>query len=337
MASNSYSSSTGLHLDHLTEMMRRHLGAGIVDCFGDPEVSEIYVNADGRVRLDTRSRGRFATEEVLDPHRIESFLNAVASLLETRLDAVHPTLSAELPVATFRGARLQGFIPPVSQAPAFLIRLPPSRIFTLDELVAQGSLTPEEQGTLRDGIRSRLNILVAGGTNTGKTTFVNALLAELSELCPADRIVLLEDTVELRIAATDHLRLRTTAERSLAVLVKEALRASPMRIVVGEVRDHAAADLLEAWSTGHPGGMATLHASDPLGALRRLERLAQRNALTQAPLVAEAVDLIVFLELAGQVRRVRNLARVAGLGADGEYRLELHSSSSCPGGLSHDS
>jgi P-type conjugative transfer ATPase TrbB len=329
-------SPLALHLGFLTEMMRRHLGPGIVESLTNPDITEIYVNPDGRVRFDTHSRGRVASDETLEPHRIESFLNAVSSLLEVRLDASHPTLSAELPAETFRGARLQGFVPPVVQAPAFVIRIPSARAYSLDELVALGCLSDAQRRVLSDGIRERLNILVAGGTNTGKTTFVNALLAELAALCPTDRIVLLEDTVELKVGVEDHLRLRTTAECSLASLVKEALRASPMRIVVGEVRDVAAADLLEAWSTGHPGGMATVHASDPLGALNRLERLAQRTAHPQRVLVAEAVHLIVFLEIAAGARRVRSLARIRGLDERGEYRVEILSPSSSNGETSHD-
>ena len=152
---------------------------------------------------------------------------------------------------------------------------------------------------------------------------LGALLLEIADQYPHERVVVLEDTVELNCPVRDHLALRTTADLSLAALVKATLRTSPNRIVIGEVRDHAALDFLDAAVTGHPGGLCTVHASTAAGALARLDRLAQRaNVPPQRELVADAVDLVVVLQGDHRTRRVSELVRVAGLTPDKQFILE---------------
>jgi type IV secretion system protein VirB11 len=231
----------------------------------------------------------------------------------------------------FRGSRLQGFVPPVTLAPAFTIRKPPAVIYLLDDYVTAGVFSVPQRVEFRRAVLEHRNILIAGGTNTGKTTLANALLKEVTDLCPTERIVILEDTVELQCVAADHLALRTTPSVTLAQLVKSALRTSPSRIVVGEVRGSEALDLLDAWATGHPGGVATVHASSAEGALLRLDRLAQRaNVPPQRHLVAEAIHLIAVLEGSHARRRVTDLVRVDGLGRDGGYILHRASTADVP-------
>ena len=307
------------------EAMRRHLGAGVVAALGDDDVTEIYVNAgDGAVWLDRRSMGRVRSAIELAEGQIRSFLNAVASAQRVELTRRHPQIQAELPDdGLFRQARLQGLVPPLAAAPVFVLRKPATRVFGLDEYVRQGILAPAHRAALRQAVEARQNVLVAGGTRSGKTTLVNAVLREIAERCPRDRVVVLEDTRELQCAASDRLGLRTTEEVDLAGLVRLTLRASPDRIVIGEVRDQAAMQLLDAWSTGHPGGVATVHATDAVGALERLDRLAQRNGVpSQAHLVAEAVDLVAVIVGGSRPRRVRELVRVLGLDRSGGYELE---------------
>jgi len=305
-------------------MMARHLGGAAMRAFADPDVTEIYVNPDGRLRLDTRSRGPVASEDLLEAERVLRFLNTVASSLGLTLDEARPEIQAELPRADFGGARLQGFVPPLASAPCFVVRKPPTVLYSLDSYVEAGLLRPEHRTILRRGVEERWNLLVAGGTGSGKTTFANALLLEIASRFPSDRIVVLEDTVELQCPAADTLALRTTSGLSLADLVKSSLRTKPDRIVIGEVRDAAALDLLDAWATGHPGGVATLHATDPLGALHRLDRLAQRaNVPSQKTLIAEAIDLVALIHGNHAERRVRELLRVRGLDAQGDYDLEI--------------
>jgi type IV secretion system protein TrbB len=306
-----------------SEMMARYLGPVILRAFGDDDVTEIYVNPqDGLVRFDTRTRGRIESGVCVGATRVEMFLNAVATSLGLRLGADHPGLEAELPAVGFRGSRLQGFVPPVTPAPAFAIRKPPAVVYSLDDYVAAGVISRRQRAEFRRGVSDHQNILIAGGTNTGKTTLANALLKEVTDLFPAERIVILEDTVELQCLAPDHLALRTTPNVPLAQLVKSALRTSPNRIVVGEVRGSEALDLLDAWATGHPGGVATVHASSAEGALLRLDRLAQRaNVPPQRHLVAEAIHLIAVLEGSHAGRRVTDLVRVDGLDRDGHFVL----------------
>ena len=225
------------------------------------------------------------------------------------------------PDEPFRGARLQGVVPPNAAAPCFNIRKPPAVVFTLDQYVEAGVLAAAHRQALAAAVRAHRNVLIAGGTASGKTTLVNAVLHEVAGACPRERIVVLEDTVELQCTAADCLALRTSENVRLRDLVKVALRTSPDRIVVGEVRDEAALDLLDAWQTGHPGGVATLHANDPLSALNRLDRLAQRaNAGPQADLVADAIHLVVMIAGGSAGRRVTQIAEVAGRDA-GRYLL----------------
>jgi Flp pilus assembly CpaF family ATPase len=282
-----------------SEMMARYLGPAIVRAFGDDDVTEIYVNPqDGMVRLDTRSRGRVESGVSVAPHRVEMFLNAVATGVGLTLSADVPRLEAELPVADFQASRLQGFVPPITSAPAFTIRKPARVVYSLDDFATSGVIT--------------------GGQR--------AQLLEVTTLFPSERIVVLEDTVELRCAAADHLALRTRPGVSLADLVRSALRTSPSRLVVGEVRGNEALDLLDAWATGHPGGVATVHASSVEGALLRLDRLAQRaNVPPQRELVAEAIHWVAVLEGGNAGRRLTDLARVRGLGPGGGFIVERES------------
>jgi P-type conjugative transfer ATPase TrbB len=306
---------------HYRESLARALGPAVVAALGDPDVDEIYLNPGGRLWVDTRSRGRVDTGVRLGADQVLRFLHQVASHVPTVVNAGRPALQAELPLEGFRGARLQAFVPPLVRAPAFNLRKPPAVVYTLDQYVEAGVLAPAHRRALGEAVRRRRNVLVAGGTASGKTTLVNALLAEIAAACPGDRVVVLEDTVELQCAAPDHLALRTADGVRLRDLVKAALRTSPDRMVVGEVRDEAALDLLDAWQTGHPGGCATVHADDPPAALHRLDRLAQRAGVGPQPqLVADAVHLLAMIAGGSRGRRVTSLVEVAGWAA-GAYRL----------------
>ena len=311
--------------DRYAEIIARYLGPTLTELFQDDDVTEIYINPqECVVRVDTRSRGKITTAERISTHRVEMLLNAVAASIGENLTPENPRLQAELPKSVFRGSRLQGFVSPVSVGPSFTIRKPPTVIYSLDDYVARAVITAAQREQLRIAIAEHRSIVVAGGTNTGKTTLANALLREITLQFPHERLVLLEDTVELQCSASDHLALRTNGRVTLADLVKNTLRTSPDRIIVGEVRGAEALDLLDAWATGHPGGIATVHASSAEGALFRLDRLAQRaNVPPQPALIAEAVGLVVVIEGGNARRRVSEIARVDGRYPDGRYRL-LH-------------
>jgi P-type conjugative transfer ATPase TrbB len=303
------------------EPLLRHLGPVMAGALTDDDVTEVYVNPqDHQVRVESRRGGRTAFPCTIESEQVEMFLNAAATRAGVLLRPESPFLETTLPDEFFRRARLQGFVPPVVREPAFTIRKPPAIVYGLDDYVERLAMWPAHRQRLAQAVRSHESILVCGATNSGKTTFANAVLHEMTVSCPTERIVILEDTAELQCVASDHLALRTPVGGTLAQLVKATLRASPDRIVVGEVRDAAALDLLDAWATGHPGGVATLHATTPAGALARLDRLAQRaNVPSQATLIAEAIDWIVMM---GPGRLVKSLTRVVGLDEDGEFMLD---------------
>ncbi|SFU90284.1 P-type conjugative transfer ATPase TrbB [Bradyrhizobium arachidis] len=299
-------------------MLRSALGSAIAGYLDDEAVIEVMLNPDGRLWIDRLSNGLIDTGETLSAEDGERIVRLVAHHVGAEVHAGAPRVSAELPGT---GERFEGLLPPVVAAPAFAIRKPAVAVFTLDDYVARGILTSEQARTLKDAVAARKNILVAGGTSTGKTTLTNALLAEVAKT--ADRVVLIEDTRELQCKAPNLVALRTKdGVATLSDLVRSSLRLRPDRIPVGEVRGAEALDLLKAWGTGHPGGIGTIHAGTALGALRRLEQLIQEAVITvPRALIAETINLVAVLAGRGVDRRLVELALVTGLGAAGDYSL----------------
>lgn len=302
-------------------MLRTAMGAEIASALADPSVIEVMVNPDGSLRLDRLGRGCHDTGNRLPPADVERIIRLVASHIRLEVHADSPIVSAELPET---GERFEGLLPPVALAPCFSIRKPASRVYTLADYVADRMLHPALAEYLATAVAERRNIVVAGGTSSGKTTLANALLAEMSRL--DERVILIEDTRELQCAAPDCVALRTKpGVASLATLVRSTLRLRPDRIIVGEVRGGEALDMLKAWNTGHPGGIATVHANSARAALYRIEQLVQ-EAVATVPrrLIAEAIDLVVFIQGRGSARRIETVAVVNGLDAQGDYILTDH-------------
>ncbi|CAH1686574.1 putative conjugal transfer protein TrbB [Hyphomicrobiales bacterium] len=307
-----------------SRMLRTALGAAIARFLDDPAVVEVMLNPDGRIWVDRLSEGLADTGEILPAADGERIVRLVAHHVGAEVHAGAPRVSAELPET---GERFEGLLPPVVAAPAFAIRKPAVAVFTLDDYVAAGIMTAEQSATLREAVATRANILVAGGTSTGKTTLTNALLSEVSN--SSDRVVIIEDTRELQCAAPNLVAMRTKdGVATLSDLVRSSLRLRPDRIPVGEVRGAEALDLLKAWGTGHPGGIGTIHAGSGIGALRRLEQLIQEAVITvPRALIAETIDLVAVLAGRGSARRLVELARVEGLGPDGDYHITPATSS----------
>lgn len=301
-------------------MLRTALGTAIAAWLDEPEIVEIMLNPDGRLWVDRLGTGLADTGEIISAADGERIIRLVAHHVGSEVHGRSPRVSAELPET---GERFEGLLPPVVTAPAFAIRKPAVAVFTLDDYVAAGIISPRQCASLRAGVVGRENILVAGGTGTGKTTLTNALLAEISGT--SDRIVLIEDTRELQCTAPNLVAMRTKeGVATLSDLVRSSLRLRPDRIPIGEVRGAEALDLLKAWGTGHPGGFGTIHAGTALGALRRLEQLIQEAVTTvPRPLIAETICLIAVLVRDGTGRRLAELARVEGLEPSGEYRLHF--------------
>jgi type IV secretion system protein TrbB len=299
-------------------MLRTAMGPAITSWLEDPAIVEVMLNPDGRLWIDRLAGGLSDTGKRLSAQDGERIVRVVAHHVGVAVHPGSPRLSAELPET---GERFEGLIPPIVEAPAFAIRKPAVAVFTLLHYTEAGIMTAEQADILRDAVSQRRNILVAGGTSTGKTTLVNALLAEVA--WTADRVVLIEDTRELQCNAPNLVALRTKdGVASLSDLVRSSLRLRPDRIPVGEVRGAEALQLIKAWGTGHPGGIGTIHAGSAIGALHRLEQLIQEVVVTvPRALIAETINVIAVLAGRGTERRLVELAVVKGLKPGGDYAL----------------
>jgi type IV secretion system protein VirB11 len=276
------------------------------------------LNPDGRLWIDRLSGGLEDSGCTMTAAEGELLMRTIAHHVGAEVTQKSPRLSAELPET---GERFEGLMPPVVTAPTFAIRKPAVAVFTLDDYVAASIMTAEQAEFLRNAVIEHSNILVAGGTSTGKTTLTNALLAEVAK--STDRVVIIEDTRELQCKAQNLVALRTKkGVASISDLVRSSLRLRPDRIPIGEVRGAEALDLVKAWGTGHPGGIGTIHAGSAIGALRRIEQLIQEVVVTvPRALIAETINVIAVLAGRGARRRLVELAAVKGLKEGGDYIL----------------
>jgi len=287
--------------------LARALGPALAEALADEAVVEVLINADGRLRIDRVGHGIEASNIWLSASERETAIRLLAAEAHVTVTEDQPYLSATLPGS---GARVQAMIPPIVSAPTLAIRKRPSIIFTLDDYVRDGIATNAQAHAMRTALASRQNIVVAGGTGSGKTTLLNALLAE--DAFAQARVLILEDTAELQCAGADVVQLltkRSAPSVTMRDLAQMTLRLRPDRIVVGEVRDAAALEVLKAWNTGHPGGLLTIHANSAADALLRLEDLCIEAGLT-APqrLIQSAVDAIVFMARTPAGRRIEDVA-----------------------------
>jgi type IV secretion system protein VirB11 len=299
-------------------MLRTALGPHIAAWLDDPRIVEIMLNPDGRLWTDSYAGGLKDSGITMSAQTGERIIRLLAHHASEEIHFDAPRLSTELPVT---GERFEGLLPPLVAAPSFAIRKPASQIFSLEDYVHAGIMCARAASVLAAGVAERANILVAGGTSSGKTTLVNALLAEIAKT--QHRVVLIEDTRELQCDAPNLVAMRTRARvASLADLVRSALRLRPDRIPIGEVRGAEALDLIKAWGTGHPGGVGTIHAGSALGTLSRLEQLIQEAVVTvPRALIAETIDIIAVLTRDHEGRRLTELVQVQGLDASGQYQL----------------
>jgi type IV secretion system protein VirB11 len=295
--------------------LTRALGPAIADALAAPDVVEALVNADGWVWLDRVGRGLERTEHRLSAHDCETAARLLAHEAGETIGTNRPALATILPDSA---ARIQAVLPPLVEAAVLSIRKRPSVIYTLADYVRDGVASAAQAALLVEAVKAKCNIVVAGGTGSGKTTLLNALLAE--EAFRGSRVLILEDTAELQCASPNCVQLLTKRSEpaiTMRDLVQMTLRLRPDRIVVGEVRDGAALEVLKAWNTGHPGGLLTLHANSATDALSRLEDLAM-EAVASPPkrLIAATVDLVVFIARTHQGRAITEIARVKGADAD---------------------
>lgn len=301
------------------EKLRRDLGPVLLDALADPETVEIMLNADGRLWQERLGQPMHCIG-TLSASRAEAVLKTVAGYHDKEITRAKPILEAEFPLD---GSRFAGQMPDVVPAPTFAIRKRAVAIFTLAQYLDAGILSAAHAAVLKQAIAAHRNILVIGGTGSGKTTLVNALIAEMVAADPAERLVLIEDTGEIRCAAENCIQYHTTHEVSMTRLLRTTLRMRPDRILVGEVRGPEALDLLMAWNTGHEGGAATLHANHARAGLDRLAMLISMHPEAPRPiepLIGEAVHLVVHIARTAEGRRVNEILEVSGY-ADGRYLI----------------
>ncbi|MCA1408809.1 P-type conjugative transfer ATPase TrbB [Ensifer sp. IC3342] len=302
----------------LVRKLQEALGDELCVALDDSNVVEIMLNPDGKLFIERLGHGVTSAGE-MSSAAAEMVIGTVAHALQSEANTHQPIISGELPIG---GHRFEGLLPPVVAKPAFTIRRRASRLIPLDDYVRSAVMTEAQAATIRRAIASRLNIIISGGTGSGKTTLANAVIHEIVNSAPEDRLVILEDTAEIQCAAENAVLLHTTDAIDMARLLKSTMRLRPDRIVVGEVRDGAALTLLKAWNTGHPGGVATIHSNTANSALRRLEQLtAEASQQPMQEVIGEAVDLIVSIERTPRSRRVRDIIQVERF-ANGQYEIE---------------
>ena len=295
----------------LLDGLRHSCGPVIMNALEDPDVIEIMLNPDGSLWIE-----KYGQEHepigMISVAQSRLILSQVASGLDLTVNEKNPIVEGEFPLD---GSRFEGTFPPiVGPGPSFSLRKKASRVFTLGEYMLSGSLTPEAVGIIEEAVRQRQNIVVVGGTSSGKTTFVNAVIDAISRLTPSHRLIILEDTAELQSKSPNTVFLRTSvlAEVDMRKLAKVSMRYAPKRILVGEVRDAAALEMLKLWNTGHPGGVSTFHADSAEEALERLEELVEEAGLgPKQKLIGRAVDLAVYMEKTpGNRRQISSIIKV---------------------------
>lgn len=298
------------------DKLRREMGPDIRKAMDNPKVVEVMLNPDGSVWTDKMGIGMERLGNMKEVEALQ-MLGTIAHMLGTVINYHHPKVEGELPGD---GSRVEGVIPPIVPHPVFNIRKRASSVYALEEYIREGRTTGEDIELLREAILSRKNILVVGGTGTGKTTFVNAIINEMKLLTPQHRLIILEDTPELQCTMDNFIPMRTNSDVSMQELLKITMRQRPDRIIIGEVRGKEALDMLKAWNTGHPGGVCTVHANDARAGLLRIEQLISEVSETpMRDLVAEAIDMVVFLIRDPQIGpKLSELISVEGV-IDGQY------------------
>ncbi|WP_151869222.1 P-type conjugative transfer ATPase TrbB [Acinetobacter soli] len=304
------------------EKLKREMGSQILDLLNQDDVVEIMLNPDGRLWCERIGANMECIGEMSAPNAI-SMMNTIAKLLDTVITSEHPILECELPID---GSRFEGVIPPVVLSPTFALRKKAKKIFTLDDYVRDEIMDENQKNLIIDAVNSRKNILVVGGTGTGKTTLTNAIIDSVANLHPEHRLVIIEDTNEIQCKSENAVVMRSNINISMLALLKVTMRMRPDRILVGEVRGGGETlALLKAWNTGHPGGIATVHANDSRAGLIRMEQLINEvSANPMQQLIAEAVNVVVCIVKTPTGRKIKEIITVDSF-KNGDYLFSTYS------------
>ena len=294
------------------------LGPEILALKNNSDVIEIMLNPDKTVWVDTLSSGMYKTDIIVEPEKSRTIINLVADSSNTIIGNRNPRISAEIPGD---GSRFEGTLPPIVENPSFTIRKKALLIFTLDDYVKSGIMTKAQKDVIVKGVLDRKNMLVIGGTSSGKTTLTNAIINEMT--VTKHRLLILEDTREIQSKAENSVFFRTCDDVSMQDLLKTSMRYRPDRIIIGELRSGEALDLLTAWNSGHPGGISTIHSDTPEGGIKQLEQYIQRVSVSkQQELIAMTVNyLIVIIKNEENKRQIKCIKEMIDF-RDGKYILK---------------
>lgn len=301
------------------EKLRRDMGVTLLSALNDPLTVEVMLNADGKLWQE-RLGEKMKSIGTMSAARADAIIKTIAGYHAKEITKLKPTIEGVLPLD---GSRFAGQLPPVVQSPTFAIRKKAVAVFTLDQYVENSNMTDEQCKNIKKAIVEHKNILISGGTGSGKTTLANAIISEMVVFDPKERIFVIEDTGEIQCTAENCVQYYTTLEVTMTMLLKTTLRMRPDRIIVGEVRGAEALDLLDAWNTGHEGGVATIHANSCEAALMRLKSLITRNNSAPneiEPLIGEAVHLIIQIARTSKGPRIQEIMQVSGY-EDGKYKI----------------
>ncbi len=293
------------------EMIKKTLGNIFLEKLEDPNVIEIMCNSDGSLWIDELGKGMSKVGHI-NTYNIKVAINIIASMLKITATKETPIIEGEFPLDN---SRFAAQLPPIVSSPTFALRKKASLVFTLENYVENGMMTEFQKEIIKEAIKEHKNIVIVGGTSSGKTTLTNACIDYMSKIAVEERIIIIEDTGEIQCKAANAVLFHTSVYTSITDLLKTTLRMRPDRIIIGEVRDHTALDLLDAWSTGHPGGISTIHANNSLQALDRIEGLVSRH--NNAPddkkaVIGNAVDFIINIRKTGTKRKVEEILQLEG-------------------------
>lgn len=302
------------------EKLKRDLGPIIMNALQDDSITEIMLNPSKDLYVENREG--MQKVGTMEPGYSETLIKVIASLVSEEVGAFNPLIECELP---YNGSRFEGLLQPIVANPSFTIRKHAAAIYTLEDYVESGILSMNQMCALELAVKQRKNILVAGSTGSGKTTFTNAIIKCIEAVHPEHRLIVIEDTNELQISENiNSVTVRSNSNFSMLKALKATMRLRPDRIIVGEVRGGEALTLLKSWNTGHEGGCCTVHANSAAAALIRVEQLISEESITPMHnLIAEAIDVIVFIQKEETHQAGRTIKEIMQLGcyANGQYQL----------------
>ncbi|MDR3258672.1 MAG: P-type conjugative transfer ATPase TrbB [Fusobacteriaceae bacterium] len=290
------------------EILEYTFGKDVMKFLNDDDIIEIMLNDDQHLWTDSLTKGMIDTGIIINSDVAKNAIYLIASSIYHEINEINPCIDAELPIS---GERFHGDIPPIVINPTFSIRKKAVLIFSLDDYVEKNIMTENHKNVICEAVKNHKNILVVGGTGSGKTTLCNAIIQEIAKF--NERIIIIEDTRELQYSGDNKIYYRTSETKKIRDLIFNSMRMRPDRIFVGELRDGAALELLKAWNSGHPGGICTIHANSVSGGLRKLEQyIMEVSANSQSEVIADVVNVVVYIEKHKLGREVKEIVEVIG-------------------------